>query len=115
LVIAECWNSFGDLGASSRSSDRKVAEAEQRALAVGGEGGPFKVGLVWVVRDTKANRELVGRYEHIFAARFRGSSAQWVHALARAGAMPSEPGLVWCDVRATRIFAHRRHRTRGGR
>ena len=71
MAIVECWNTFGDLGASARSSDRKVAEARQLAVAVAREGRPFEIGLCWVVRDTRANRELIARYEHIFRARFQ--------------------------------------------
>lgn len=113
LVIAECWNTFGDLGAAARSSNDKVRDAEQQAVAIAGEGEPFEVGLVWIVRDTKANRALVNRYEHIFATRFPGSSAQWVATLTKRGPMPKEPGLVWCDVNATRLFARRNgHRPR---
>ena len=103
----ECWNTFGDLGAAARSSDRKVAEAEQVAVAIAGEGQPFEVGLCWVVRDTRANRALVNRYEHIFASRFSGSSAGWVRALTKGGPMPKQPGLIWCDLRATRLFVRR--------
>ena len=110
LVIAECWNTFGDLGAAARSSNDKVRDAEQQAVAIAGEGEPFEVGLVWIVRDTKANRALVNRYEHIFATRFPGSSAQWVATLTRRGPMPKEPGLIWCDVNATRLFARRNGR-----
>jgi len=110
LAIVECWNTFGDLGQASRSSDQKMRDAEDRAVAVAGEGKPFAVGLCWVVRDTRANRALVAKYEHIFAARFPGSSAAWVKALINGGPMPSEPGRVWCDVRTTRLFAHRRVR-----
>jgi transcriptional regulator with XRE-family HTH domain len=108
LAIVECWNTFGDLGASSRSSDRKRRDAEEQAVAVGGERGPYQVGLCWVVRDTKANRAVVARYEHFLESRFPGSSVQWLEALAEGGAMPQEPGLVWCDNRTTRLFAHRR-------
>ena len=107
MAIAECWNTFGDLGAAARSSDRKVAEANQLAVAIGGEGRPFEIGLCWVVRDTSANRELIARYEHIFRARFPGSSAQWVAALTDGASMPRHAGLVWCDVRSRRLFAHR--------
>jgi transcriptional regulator with XRE-family HTH domain len=52
LVIVECWNTFGNLGAATRSSNRKLHEAEANAVAVAGDGGPFAVGLCWVVRDT---------------------------------------------------------------
>jgi hypothetical protein len=110
IVIVECWNTFGDLGAATRSSDRKVQDAEQQAIAIAGDGLPFEVGLVWVVRDTKANRALLNRYEHIFASRFPGPSAQWVGTLTRRARMPKLPGLIWCDVKATRLFARRNGR-----
>lgn len=106
LVIAECWNTFGNLNQAVRSSDRKVPEATQLMLARTGQA--YEIGLVWIVRDTKANRALVTRYEHIFKRRFPGSSAAWVTALIQPGApVPAEPGLVWCDIRATRLFARR--------
>ena len=109
LVISECWNTFGDLGEAARSGNRKVADALEQAVAIAGDGPPFQVGLVWVVRDTKANRAILARYAQIFAARFPGSSAGWVLALTTNDApMPTEPALVWCDVRATRLFARRR-------
>ena len=107
LVIVECWNSFGDLGSAARSSNRKIAEAEALAGALAGDGPPYAIGLCWVVRDTARNRELMARYEHIFAARFPGSSAGWARALTQGGPLPAEPGLVWCDVSATRLFARR--------
>ena len=108
IVIGECWNTFGDLGAAGRSSRQKQSMANEAAVALGGDDGPYQVGLCWIVRDSKRNRDLVARYEHIFEALLPGSSLAWVKALTVAGAMlPSEPGLVWCDLRATRLFARR--------
>ena len=108
IVIAECWNTFGDLGAAARSSNAKLRDEEQQAVAIAGDGEPFHVGLVWVVRDTKANRELVTRYAGVFEARLPGSSARWVGVITRQFSPPAEPGLVWSDLRATRFFARRR-------
>lgn len=99
IVIVECTNTLGDLGAAIRSSDYKVREAEQ---------GGTSVGLLWVVRDSRANRALVGRYSDLLGSRFRGSSLGWVAALTRGAPMPPQPGLVWCDGSATRVFARRR-------
>ena len=114
LAIVECWNTFGDLGSAARSSNQKVAAATEWAAALGGDDGPYEVGLCWVVRDTRANRALVARYEHIFTARFPGWSQAWVRALTEPGApMPTRPGLAWCDVRARRLFAYRRPRRDG--
>lgn len=107
LVLAECWNTIGDVGAAARASARKAADAEVYAVAIWGEA-PHRVASCWVVRATKRNRELVRRYPEIFAARFPGSSRGWVAALTRGVAPPATPGLVWCDVAATQIFAWRR-------
>lgn len=110
LVVGECWNTFGDLGEATRSSERKVRDAQEQAVTVAGDGSPFTVGLVWIVRDTAANRALINRYAHIFDGRFPGSSQAWLTALTRGGPIPAQPGLIWCDVRATRLFARRRPR-----
>jgi len=113
--LVECWNTFSDLGAAVRSTNRKLAEAAELAFAVGGER-PHRVAACWVVRDVERNRRLLARYPELFASRFPGSSALWVKALggsidARATLRPdpsNELGLVWCDARATRLFAWRR-------
>jgi transcriptional regulator with XRE-family HTH domain len=109
LVINECWNVFGDVNASVRSTRRKIAEAEELAVAAGGDRGPYRVAACWIVRDTRRNREILARYPEVFASTFTGSSRQWVQALTRPGSMPPEGiGLIWCDVRATRLSAWRR-------
>jgi hypothetical protein len=107
LVLVECWNTIGDLGAAARATSRKLAETEALAVAQGGDR-PFTVRGVWVVRATARNRALVARYPEVFAARFPGSSARWVVALTTGTPPPSQPGLVWSDVGATRLFAWRR-------
>jgi transcriptional regulator with XRE-family HTH domain len=107
MILGECWNTIGDLGAAARATSRMVAEAEELAVAVGGER-PFTVRAVWVVRATARNRALIARYPEVFAARFPGSSARWVAALTTEAEAPAEPGLVWCDGAATRLFAWRR-------
>jgi transcriptional regulator with XRE-family HTH domain len=106
LVLVECFNTFGDLGASIRSSDRKREEAEALAIAVGG-GHPLRVGSCWVVKATARNRAVLTRYPELFASRFPASSTGWVRALTSGSTPPFEPGLVWCNVAATRIFARR--------
>ena len=97
IVIVECWNTFGDLGEALRSSEYKLREVAER-----------EVGLLWVVRDTRANRELVGRYGALLESKFTGSSVAWLQCLLVGGPMPQQSGLVWSDVRATRLFARRR-------
>jgi transcriptional regulator with XRE-family HTH domain len=107
IVIVECWNSFGDIGAAARSSNAKVRDEQLHAAAITGDGAPFSVHLVWVVRDTRANRELVGRYPQAFQTRLPGASVAWLKALSRRTAPPAQPGFVWCDVRSKRFFARR--------
>jgi transcriptional regulator with XRE-family HTH domain len=102
----ECWNTFGDIGAAVRSGHRKVADLEQ--AAVGRWGEEARVALVWVVRDTARNHDLVRRYPEVFAAAFPGSSRAWVEALTTGAPMPAEPGLVWCDLARGRLHAWRR-------
>jgi transcriptional regulator with XRE-family HTH domain len=108
LILVECWNTIGDLGAAIRSTSRKSADAAELAAAIGA-GGPYRSTACWVVRATKRNRALVARYPELFAVRFPGSSVRWALALVDGSDPPSDPGLVWCDVPATRLFAWRRH------
>jgi transcriptional regulator with XRE-family HTH domain len=110
LLVCECWNTLGDVGAAARTSARKTVEAEALAVARWGESA-HRVGLVWIVRATAANRALVARYPEVFGTRFPGSSAGWVAALSVGSEPPAQPGLVWMDVAGTRISAWRR-RTR---
>ena len=107
LILVECWNTIGDIGAAARSTTRKLAEAEELAVAAGGER-PFTVRGVWVVRATARNRALLARYPEVFAARFPGSSRRWVEALTTGAEPPKDPAIVWSDVATTRIFAWRR-------
>jgi transcriptional regulator with XRE-family HTH domain len=106
LILNECWNTFGDVGASARSSARKLTELEN--LAIARWGTDARVGLVWVVRATARNRALVARCPEIFASRFPGSSRGWIAALSTGASLPPEPGLEWCDVAATRLLEWRR-------
>lgn len=106
LIVVECWNSIGDVGAAMRSSDRKLADAT--SLAAGTWEATSHVGLVWVTRATARNRALVARYPEVFLRRFPGSSREWIRALTAGGLTPPDPGLVWSDIGATRLFEWRR-------
>lgn len=109
LIIQEAWNTFGDLGAAVRSTNRKAAEAAGFAATVDG-GPPYRVATVWIVRPSAANRALVGRYPEIFGAAFPGSSRAWVAALANGSIPPAEPGFVWLDSANGRLTEWRRAR-----
>lgn len=113
LILVECWNTFGDVGAAVRSTNRKLAEVAELAIAVGGDR-PHRIASCWVARDVERNRQLLARYPELFASKFPGSSALWVRALTGPAAPgvrhdpPVDLGLVWCDARATRLFPWRR-------
>jgi transcriptional regulator with XRE-family HTH domain len=107
LLLVEVWNTFGDIGAAARSTNRKGAEAAGLAAALGGER-PYSVHGCWVIRATRRNRQLVARYPELFASRFPGSSEGWRRALTEGTAPPEQPGLVWADVAASRLFSWRR-------
>jgi transcriptional regulator with XRE-family HTH domain len=100
-ILAECWNTFGDLGASIRATNRKVAEA----VATWPDD---RVASVWIVRATAANHALLGRYPHIVDATFPGSSRRWLRALTDGAEPPREAGLVWFDDRTGHLRERRR-------
>jgi transcriptional regulator with XRE-family HTH domain len=109
LMLVECWNTFGDIGAAVRSTRRKLAEADAMAVVAGGDRMPYRVAGCWVVRDTRRNRSLVTRYPELFGSTFVGSSVGWARALTRPGLQPPDGlGLVWCDSSASRLFAWRK-------
>jgi hypothetical protein len=107
LIVIECWNVIGDIGASARSSTRKAAEADALAGLRWGDA-PHTTDLVWVVRATARNRQLVARYPEVFAARFPASSAAWARALNDGTEPPRDSGLVWASVDGTRVYPWRR-------
>jgi hypothetical protein len=93
LLIEEAWNTFGDLGAAIRSTNRKTAEASDLAATID-DGPPYRVAAVWVVRPSAANRRLLARYPEIFRSAFPGSSRAWVAALTTGAHRPRSQ--VWC-------------------
>jgi hypothetical protein len=105
-IAVECWNSIGDLGGAIRSSHRKAVELAAVATARWADEG--RSGLVWVMRATARNQELVARYPEVFRSAFPGSSRGWLRTLTTGAEPPMEPGLVWCDVGATRLYEWRR-------
>lgn len=107
LMIEEAWNTFGDLGAAIRSTHRKQAEAEDLAATID-DGPPYRVAVVWVVRDCAVNRSIVGSYPEIVRNGFPGSSRGWARALTTDASPPIGPGLVWYDSATRRIHQWRR-------
>ncbi len=114
LEFIEIWNRLDDLGAATRSSDRKVIEASVLASMAGGDDRPYRLGLGWLLVDTAANRALVARFPAIIATRFPGSSLGLVRALRNGAPFPDRPAIAWFDPRGGDIRplrVHRRDRT----
>jgi transcriptional regulator with XRE-family HTH domain len=108
LIHTECWNTFGDLGAAIRATNRKAAEAAAHAIATAaGDANPYRVATVWVVRASAPNRAPLARYPHIIDAAFPGSSRRWIAALTHGTEPPPDSGLVWFDPSTTRLTEHR--------
>jgi transcriptional regulator with XRE-family HTH domain len=96
VVLVEIWNRLDDLGAAIRSSDRKLATTVQRTPA-------RDVRRLWLLVDTAANRAIVRRFPAVIRARFPGSSAGWIRAVAGSATAPPEAGLAWIDVGSARL------------
>ena len=117
LAFIEIWNRLDDLGAATRSSDRKALDAHALAAIAAGPAiaaspsagftadpsadpeRPYRVAVGWVLVDTAANRRLVAAYPAILRARFPGSSVELVRALSHGEAFPDEPAIAWFDPR----------------
>ena len=100
-ILAECWNTFGDLGAATRATHRKEHEAR---LTWPGD----RIATVWVIRSSATNRAILDRYPLILEAAFPGSSRLWVAALTEGTQPPDEPGIVWFDPAAGSLRERRR-------
>jgi transcriptional regulator with XRE-family HTH domain len=107
LVLVECVNVLGDVGAAARSFDRKLTDLEEMGVALG-HGQPYRTAGCWVIRASRSNRELLTRYPSLFSARFPGSSLAWLRTLAAGKPPPQGPGLLWSDVGARRLVTWRR-------
>ena len=100
-ILAECWNTFGDLGAATRATNRKEHEAQT-------SWPDDRIATVWVVRASATNRAILDRYPHILDAAFPGSSRAWVTALVEGRQPPEEPGIVWFDPNSASLRERRR-------
>ena len=112
-ALVECYDWFDDVGAAMRVSDGKAASLRSRLEHGRDLRAPaWRVALLWVVRGTRRNRELISEFRAIFAAKFGGSSSDWIRCLEDPSrAMPSETGLVWTDLAGHRFMPARLGRT----
>jgi transcriptional regulator with XRE-family HTH domain len=111
LALVEVHDWLSDVGDAFRSWDRRLATVERRAIAIappGSDASALRACGIWALRGTRANRRLVAEHRGLWRARFPGSSAAWLAALAhRDRTMPSEPALVWVSVTGDRFIAAR--------
>lgn len=103
LVLIEIVNRAGDLGAIARSSDAKARGLEGMAILAGGDTGPYRVAVGWLLMESAANRKVVATYQEFLRARCPGSSAQLAHAMMEGAEPPSTPAIAWIDPRAGRV------------
>jgi transcriptional regulator with XRE-family HTH domain len=113
-IAAEIWDWFDDVGASLRGLDAKVTMLGSR-LAEGptnighgttdpartrthGDADTWRVGGLFIIRDTRRNRAIVAELRPLFAARFTGSSTAWLRALTSDDtSTPDGHGLLWSE------------------
>lgn len=103
LFLLEILNRTDDLGAVARSTDRKTAELEGLSILIGGDDGPYRIVVAWLLTETEANRRLVIAYPEFLRVRCPGSSAALASSLMSGGRPPPRPAIAWVDVRAGRI------------
>lgn len=110
-AAAEVWDWFDDVGESLRGLDAKKLLLRDRLEREAPGERPWRVGGLFVVRDTSRNRLLVRELGALFDARFPAASSDWLAALRDPRVeMPTADGFLWGD-RTGKLHAwHRRRR-----
>ncbi len=107
-VVAEIWDWFDDVGAGFRGLDAKRTTMLARLALPPTIDGQWRVRGLYVVRNTRRNHALVAELGPLFGARFQGSSAGWLRALAEPDCrLPDGDGLLWSDRAGTSLRASR--------
>ncbi|MBX3030666.1 MAG: helix-turn-helix transcriptional regulator [Chloroflexi bacterium] len=117
VVAIEVMDWFDDVGARFRDWDRRLERVCQLAVGTRSREGPDGVALprvsgCWVVRATQRNRGILADHRTLFRARFPGDPDAWLRTLGGPGQLPSDPAILWVDVKGTRLFARARQRPR---
>jgi transcriptional regulator with XRE-family HTH domain len=103
-VVVEIWNWFDDVGGALRGLDGKVAALRDHL----DPSVEWTVRGLFVVRDTRRNRQLVTELGPVFGARFPGNARTWLRALTDpAQRLPEGDGLLWSDRAGTSLRASR--------
>ena len=105
--MVEIWNRLGDVGAAARSTARKRADLDALAILAGGDTGPYRAAIGWLLTDTAANRRLVASYPSVFRAGFPGSSSAWVRCLLEGREPPAQTAVAWVDTANGRLVPMR--------
>lgn len=101
LCVVEVWNWLADVGQAWRNHGQKV-------LAVRRSHAGLSVSGLFVLRDTRRNRDLVRELGVVFDARFHGSSDRMLAALLdRDVSAPEADAMAWTDAQATRLIPAR--------
>ena len=101
-AVVEIWDLLGDGGEAMRGLEAKVQATRDRL------GPGWRVQGLLLLRRTRRNRQLVRELAPLIAARYRGSSARWLAALADpARPMPPAGGFAWTSVAGDRLVAAR--------
>lgn len=117
IVAIEVMDWFDDVGARFRDWDRRLERVRQLAVGTRSREGPDGITLprvsgCWVVRATQRNRGILTDHRTLFRARFPGDAQSWLRSLDGPSPLPSDPAVLWVDVKGTRLFAHVRARPR---
>ncbi len=103
-IVAEIWNWFEDVGAALRGLDGKLAALRDQL----DPSVEWTIRGLFIVRDTRRNRQLVTELGPMFAARFPGNGRAWLRALTDPGQrLPDGDGLLWSDRAGTGLKASR--------
>jgi transcriptional regulator with XRE-family HTH domain len=104
-ALIEIIDWFADVGEPLRAWNSRLAAVERYAIARMQNDVPPVTSGCWVVRATQRNRRLVADHANLFRARFPASGRAWLAALAQPSiAMPTEPCLLWINVKGDRLF-----------
>jgi hypothetical protein len=113
-AVLEVVDWVEDVGAGLRDWTRRLARAEQLAIARFTRDDverrqPIvpRVSGCWVMRATNRNRRLVRDHPRVFRARFPGDGAAWLSALRGPVIMPGQPAVLWVSVDGKRLWAAR--------